>query len=278
MLSESERRQQFLRRNPQGLTGAQQLGAGRQFEPIGQRGTGSGRSTGGAGRRNFYDAPRRPAIRANLVERDNEDEFLEFHWNPTSYKIKKSSSWKENAVQKGHPTLEWTGVGLTEVTFEALFNNIAQPHAIQRSVEGSLQWLFDRLRPRSKEDAAKRQGRAGRVLPWMNLRDPKASQAPPVLVLFGVSRPFTCVLANVDVTTVFQGQNPYGSSPVRSNPVNPLSGGTSSRTYGLPSNADALQNPLGDPLNLANELDAISRATVNITLKEYVLDPSKESK
>ncbi len=273
--AELRRQKEFLR-DPKEPIGR---GSRRAFEPTPEQKDRSLNKKGN--KKTKFDPPLRPTIRGNLVERDNDDEFLEFHWNPSSYQIGKSATWSEKSVQGGHPTLEYSGVSLTKVSFELLLNNIGQPHKNHRDVESSLQWLFDRLRPRSKEDADREKGSANRSLPWLNLRDVEAANAPPILVLFGVSRPFTCVLESVEVTTIFQGLGGPGSEVLAGDAKTITNFGAFQRAqsfFNIATSAGELGNPLANHISLANDFDKIARATVSIKLKEYVNDPVTESK
>lgn len=202
--------------------------------------------------RNPIELPRRPPRRASLVELENPDQFLEFHWNPSTYTIRKSASWDEEAVQGGTPTVEYTGCSLTVVSFDLFLNSIGQPHDNQYNVEGSLEWLFSRLRPRTEDEFNFRgpQDRYRQNAPWLNVRDPEAGRAPPTLVLFGLSKPFECVLKDVRVKTAFQ-------------------------TYwGLDDeHARRIAADL-DNTSYLELSDHITRATVGITLVEYTNLPS----
>lgn len=181
--------------------------------------------------------------RASLVELKNDSDSLEFHWNPTSYTISKSSSWSETSVDQGTPTVSWSGSSLTKVSFELLLNDIAQPHKIQRSTEDSIQWLYDRLRARTEGAASRTTAQESRNLPWLGIRNFKARSAPPVLVLFGLGKPFVCVLEFANVTTIFQA------------PVGEISPFATDETMEV----------------------RITRATVAIALKEFANDPTVES-
>jgi len=210
------------------------------------------------GREQIVALPPRPSIRGSLVERDNPAEFMEFHYNPSSYSIKKKSKWQDQSVTGGTDTQNWTGSSPTEVSFELLLNDI-EPHAdrpIFMTTEQSLSWLHQRLRARSEQEASRKgKGPRGRRVPWLNIRDPKNGKPPPILVLFGVSDPFECVLESADVTTIFQGVSLYEAA-------------SSTR------NGD----PLGQAANVSkagnHQANPIIRATVRIELKEYVNAPS----
>lgn len=144
--------------------------------------------------------------RALLFERDNPREQLQFHWNPTSYSIGKSAKWSETGVSGGTPTMGYSGCGLTEISFSLLLNDLG-PHPGRRnkcSTEEALSWLFRRLRPRTLQDRDRKVSQNCPQLPWLNVRDPKAKFAPPILVLIGLGEPFECVMTNCKAKTIFQ--------------------------------------------------------------------------
>jgi hypothetical protein len=247
----------FVRRPQE--TAAAETGQGRFAEPVFRQTTPDPEPA-----KRIFDIPIRPIGKASLVERDNGNELLEFHWNPSSYKIGKKAAWTDKAVPGGHPTLEYKGVSLTKISFELLLNNVGNHHTIDRSVEDSLQWLFDRLRPRTKEDVDRKPGLAPRNLPWLGIRNLSAKAIPPILVLFGVSKPFVCVLESVDVVTIFQGQPAARTR------------GNTGLLVGAAGDAAIERLVRDQEANLINENDIISRATVSIGLKEYANDPATE--
>jgi len=150
-----------------------------------------------------FPLPERPPGRATLVERDNPEEYLEFHWDPTTIDISKSARWSSGPVTGGTDIQEWNGTGLTNVSFEMFLNDIANPHETQRTVEESLEWLYNRLRSRDKQ-LKTAQGRQPQVGRWLSVHDAKAGIAPPILVFFGLSHGFECTLTRASTKTQFQ--------------------------------------------------------------------------
>jgi len=145
---------------------------------------------------------------ASLAEYSNPDDYVEFHWNPSQYSISKSAKWSEKSSSGGTPTLEFSGTGLMTVNFSVLFNDMAvrRERAARMSTEDSLEWLIRRTRSRTKSEASHRGSRRKRNPGWINRTTFGATEAPPVLVLFGVSSYFICVLESVKITTIFQGE------------------------------------------------------------------------
>ena len=230
--------------NPKGL-----IGTGRNAERLSAADQAARDAANG--KRQTLNLPQRPVKRASLVEIENQEEFLEFHWNPSTYSITKQANWATTSVTGGTSTVGWTGCGLTQVSFELLLNDNMPHHATQHTVENSLQWLFDRLRPRSEDQVSRRTNTDRRGVPWLQGHDPASPQAPPILALFGLSRPFPCVLTDVKVTTIFQG--PWGLNAAQEEKFLDASA-VDSASLGL--------------------LDLITRATVQISLLEYIGDPS----
>ena len=196
--------------------------------------------------------------RATLVERDNQDEFLEFHWNPSSYKISKSAGWGEKRSGTATPTLEWQGPGLTQVSFDLLLNDVWQheDRPNRKTTEESLEWLFDRLRNRTIASAGRATPAPPRRVSWLNVRNLSATAEPPVMVLFGLARPFECRLASVNINTVFQGRSPQRTT------VNP-----NDTSIGALRTLESRSSPAS----------VITRANVSITLKEYFKAPQVEN-
>jgi hypothetical protein len=202
--------------------------------------------------------------RATLQERDNPAEFFEFHWDPTTYKIGKTAKWNADSVEGGTDIFSYSGCTPTVVSFELFLNDIGQPHKTQRTVENSLAWLMNRLRPRS-EEAVTRRGITdpSRRQRWPNVRDPSAGKSPPILVLFGMRDQFECVLASVDIVTEFQA------------PPQTL------ESFGIHQSLADLLRAGQIPPEAAQAVDAalrtrdILRARASIVLKEYVNAPDE---
>jgi hypothetical protein len=205
----------------------------------------------------------KPQPRASLVELNNEVDHVVFHFNPSSYKIGKKAGWTTKSAGTGPKTLEWGGPGLTQISFSILLDDMNHPAKAGGSVmstEDTLQWLFRRCANRTEGEAARPTRQALRRVSWMSGGASGAVQ-PPVLVLFGVSYPFTCRLMSVDVTTQFQGKNSFTPSPPQNTSIGEL------RRY----EADQARQQRGDqPFH-------IQRATVQITLTEYVAAPQTEN-
>lgn len=199
--AEARARQRFLREDPRTSGNLFSRLAEQRRREAGRQG---GAGTGPTQSPRRYELPARPGARATLVEYENPEEYLEFHWDPSSYDLSKSAKWTSSAVEGGTDTLAYSGTDAMVVSCELLFDEVDVRHSIQRSVEDSIAWLVNRTRPRSAELV----GRSGPTSrpgePWLNLRDPQAPAAPPVLVLFGLRDGFICVLERVKVTTVFQ--------------------------------------------------------------------------
>jgi hypothetical protein len=206
-----------------------------------------------------------PQPRASLVERDNEADSVVFHYNPSSYKIGKKANWSEKSAGTGPKTLEWGGAGLTQVSFSILLDDMSHPAksgGAVMSTEDTLQWLFRRCENRLESQANRRTRSKPRAVSWLNGPSTRGNQEPPVMVLFGLSYPFTCRLTSVDVTTSFQGKNPFTPEPPRNNSIAEF----------RRIEAEQARQQLGEqPFH-------IQRATVQITLTEYNAAPQTENK
>lgn len=245
--ADARRQSQFNRSSRRNLSSAASRIAERQRREAGV-------SRGGTGPRQadrVFEMPARPGARATLVELDNPDEFLELHWDPSSYQIGKAARWAGNKVEGGTDTLNYSGCDVTKISMELLFDQVDIRHNIQRSVEDSIGWLFNRLRPRNAGLLGRRGKTSREGQQWLGIRDPSAAIAPPVLVFFGLRDGFVCVLDSVKVKTVFQA--PPGIRPAANNADERFP------TQRL----NARLAPSGE----------IRRARVNVTLKEYVNVP-----
>lgn len=217
-----------------------------------------------------FPAIQLPSARAILLERDNPDEFLEFHWNPDSYTIAKSAKWSTESVEGGTGTQSYNGCSPTTISFEAFLNDLGQPadRQISRSTEESLAWLHNRLRPRTEDDVKRRISDRRRGRDWLNVRDPAAPREPPVMVLFGLRTPFECVLKSANVSTVFQRSRllPKDARTVADLNRNQRNAGRNFRfNIKSPQRLAEIQRQTGGD---------ITRAKVQIELVEYVNDPS----
>lgn len=222
--------------------------------------------------------PVRTGGRATLVERENPEELLEFHWDPTSYNIGKEANWDFKAPTAGTAIAEYTGCGPTIVSFDMFLNDIGQPHKTQRSVEDSIEWLWNRLRPRSEEAVKRRGFDRTRNRRWISQHDPTAPKRPPILVLFGLRDGFECVMTSCRLRTIFQA---------------PPLGGEFGLVFGNATNQTGVNRELGFNLGIRGDGGgafpdrasaaeharsvggkAITRATIAITLKEFVNAPA----
>lgn len=216
--------------------------------------------------------PVRIGGRASLVELDNPAELLEFHWDPTSYDISKEANWDSKQPKGGTEIFNYGGCSATVINFSMFLNDIGQPHKTQRSVEDSIEWLFSRLRPRD-EALVESRNRTLNLTPnrrWLSQRDPTAGAIPPILVLFGLRDGFECVLTGCRVRTIFQAP--------------PFLGGDTRPDRASQAVLPAFRIPLRTPT--AQDFErvaagiraqggkAILRATIAITLKEYVKAPA----
>ena len=212
-------------------------------------------ATGGV----VLELPERLGGRAHLVERDNPEEFLEFHWDPTTYSINKIANWSTGGSTKGTETFGYGGTSAMVLSFDLFLNDVAQPHKTQRSVEGSLEWLFNHLRSWDEKILA-RKGKRRVTKKWLNIRDPAAAGDPPILVLFGLSHGFECIMTKVSVRTIFQ------ASPAVVTRARFQSGPVSSRAVKTASSP----RTTSEQYLKRKTSGAITRATVGIELKEYV--------
>lgn len=204
----------------------------------------------------FVSLPGRPKGKASLMERDNPEQILEFHWDPTTYTIKKSAKYGSKTPKKGTEILTFEGDAATVISFNLFLDDVDQTHKRQRSVEQSLSWLFFRLRSVHPDDRTL-PARAA-VLPWMGRRIWGAgSEDPPILVLFGLSYAFQCVLTSASVKTIFQSP-PYTLEEIGFDAEDQrVLGVTASGTEGIRRKGSGL----------------ITRAEVSIELKEHWLQP-----
>lgn len=215
------------------------------------------------------ELPERAGGRATLLERNNPEEFLEFHWDPTSYNIGKTAKWNSTGVEGGTDIFNWGGSSPTVVTFDAFFDEVDVRHKHQRSVEDSMAWLFNRLRSREKKFAAPRFGKYSKPREkWLNLSDPEARAAPPIMVFFGLRDGFECLLTSARIKTGFQAP-PFPFDPAEQ--ANQI-------VSGLPPGQQAatrarLQQTF-ETIARAVDGRALRRTTVSIELKEYVNAPT----
>lgn len=206
----------------------------------------------------------KPQPRASLVELSNEADQVVFHYNPSSYKIGKKAGWKTKDAGTGPKTLEWGGPGLTEVSFSVLLDDMSHPAKTGGAIlstEDTLQWLFQRCENRDVGQLRLSRQPLRRVS-WMSSGRQGGNTEPPVLVLFGVSFPFTCRLMSVDVTSSFQGKNPFTPTPPQNTSLGEL------RRF----EADQARQQRGD------QSFYIQRATVELKLAEYNAAPQTENK
>jgi hypothetical protein len=190
--------------------------------------------------------------RAHIVEFDDPEEALSFHFDPSSYEVNKKGDWVTDATSPvgGLPHLSFNGSSLTSVSVELLFNDIA-PHRVRgrRSTRGSIDWLFERLSKTNTRSGRLRRRRASfnnrRVTPrsWLRRNTDQDVDNPPILVLYGLGSPFICVLTSARVTTLFQTTRAVQGTHLA----------------GTPSEFVADDFDIGDP----------TRATVQIELLEY---------
>lgn len=233
--------------------------------------------------------PRHPAqIIGYLAEKDNLNERFIFHWNPTSFRFKKTTEWTSLATKNYFiESLTFYGSKGLECTFELFLNEWDQHRAIQRPVEGAIGWLINRMGPVQKG--------APRGNNWLDAAaravQNHANQTadPPVLVFVGLRDVFTCVLTDVDITSAIQRPNvtPRSGSKT-SGPGQRIAGQDrtataqaleKAATTGYKIQQAALRRTAGggtQPFNrnyaarMSPKPGDIVRATVQVTLKEFV--------
>lgn len=156
------------------------------------------------------DNPRHPAsIIGYLAEKDNLNERLIFHWNPTSFKFKKSTQWDSLATKNYFiESLTFAGSKGIECTFELFLNEWDQHRAVQRSVEASIGWLVNRMGPVQKGVPRGNNWLDAAARAVQNHANQTAD--PPVLVMVGLRNIFTCVLTDLEVTSSIQRPNVVG--------------------------------------------------------------------
>ena len=248
------------------LRGPRALAGGRFFEadPKERQDAVDNKKVGKKGR--ALELPERAGKRATLIERDNPDEFLEFHWDPTSYNISKTGKWNSEGVEGGTDIFNWSGSSPTAITFDAFFDEVDIRHKHQRTVEDSMAWLFNRLRSRDKKFAAPRFGRYSRRLEkWLNVRDPESRAPPPIMVFFGLRDGFECVLLSARIKTVFQAPPfPFDAAEQAAEIA---------RTFPGDSRIATLQRNF-ELAGITSRGYALRRTVVSIELKEYVNAPA----
>lgn len=234
--------------------------------------------------------PFHPAmVLAYLCEQDDLNDRLLFHFNPTTYKFTKESTYESDLTHNDfvESLNHKTSKGL-EVNFELFLNELDAPRKIQRSVEDSIGWLINRMGPTEKGkkpsgswlDTAARSAANGA----------RQTSPAPVLILVGLRNIFTCVLTKVEVTSQVQRPNTLPST------------NSASTTKAVQSQNADLATPTFTPLFNASTAAALARgqslqpfpfrngeggflgpsqkkpgdiirATVNVSLKEFVPSP-----
>lgn len=221
--------------------------------------------------------PRHPAqVIGYLAEKNSLNQRLIFHWNPTSFKFKKTAEY--DSIGTNNFYIESLTPKLSkaiECTFELFLNEWDQPRAIQQSVEASIGWLVQRMGPSRTPrgtnwlDAASRAVQAG-----------GGSPVPaPVLVLVGLRDVFTCVLTDLEITSTIQRPNVPSRNAQTSTTNQAL---LATATTGQKIKAAALARTAGGgtaPFNTNYALRTtpkpgdLVRATLQVTLKEWVPSP-----
>lgn len=248
--------------------------AGRYFEPTAQQRRAEADARNGQ-KASEYRLPARPRAKASLVERDNDKEFVEFHFNPSSYSVSKEASWNEQRAGKAKPTLEWGGPSLTKVSFDVLFNDlwISDSQGFEKNTEHSLAWLFTHMENRS--ETARNGVRAKPRAYWMNNRV-RGELEPPVLVLFGVSYPFVCRLKSVKFDTQFMISTMQGFN-LPPQPTPPQNSSQRERNR-FTREMQQFGELVNIKLRASRYRNKIGRAKARIELVEYYEAPQVEKK
>lgn len=159
---------------------------------------------------NFFTTdgnPLRPAMVVGyFAEKDDLNERLLFHFNPTTYRFKKSATWDSDLTHNDFVEsiyFKWSKA--MEITFTLFLNELDQPRQIQRSVEASIGWLMNRMGPTEK--GKKPGGNWLDVAARAAQNGAKQTEAPGALVLVGLRDIFTCVITDVEVRSIFQRPN-----------------------------------------------------------------------
>lgn len=166
---------------------------------------------------NFFTSngnPLRPAmVLGYFCEKNDLNERLLFHFNPTSYTFKKSATWDSDLTHNDFVEsiyFKWSKA--MEVTFTLFLNELDQPRQIQRSVEASIGWLMNRMAPTEK--GKKPSGNWLDIAARAAQNGSKQTEAPGALLLVGLRDIFTCVVTDVTVRSIFQRPNSLPTSAV----------------------------------------------------------------
>jgi hypothetical protein len=230
-----------------------------------------------------------PMVLGYLCEKDDLNERLLFHFNPTSYKFKKSATYDTDLTHNDFvESLYFKYSKALEVTFELFLNEIDQPRRIQRSVEDSIGWLMNRMGPTEKNK--KPRGNWLDVAARAAQNGAKQTEPPPALLLVGLRDPFQCVITDVEVESILQRPNalPRSNSSKIRKAVAAFNADSSTSAFTArfdPEVAAAMARGarlqpfpfrrgeggfLGPSLKKPGD---ITRAKVNVTLKEFIPSP-----
>jgi hypothetical protein len=237
-------------------------------------------------------------VRGSLYERDNIDQTLTFHYNPTEMTFEKEADYVEESTRNDYiQTLTLQKVHGLVVKFDLFLDEWDPVRVIDRSVESSLGWLFNRMGPAAKDEAASDgtiAGGNGRSGSWLDFAQRMASResgtdtvGSPVLVLGGMRTPFTCLLTKCSAKALLRRPNVVPA-------VSPLLG-SQQQMIQAQIRATTVRGPWGVPLqaqstsSFQNAQDKISekavsayldpkpgdivRAVVSVTLREFVGAP-----
>lgn len=234
--------------------------------------------------------PFHPAmVVAYLCEQDDLNNRLLFHFNPTSYTFSKEATYESDLTHNDFvESLNHKTSKALEVNFELFLNELDAPRKIQRSVEDSIGWMMNRMSPTEKG--------APRPSGWLDTASraaangSKQTSPAPVLILVGLRNIFTCVLTKVEVKSIAQRPNtlPSTNSASTTRAVQSQNADLATPTFNpsfSASTAAALargqnlqpfpfRNGEGGFLGPSQKKPGdIIRATVNVSLKEFVPSP-----